>query len=148
MINRSKKSIILVGYAMQYNGNEEIFESLKTAAIERNVKIKIIFDKATTPKKWGTWTNSPKRIILKSWGSAKPLPIIYSYDHPHSSLHAKFMIVDDIDIFVTSANMTGRVMKQNLEIGIRHHGQTARDLVEVINLLIHNDIIQKIQDEA
>ncbi len=144
MINNATKSIILVGYAMIDKKNEELFESLKNAAKERNVKIKIIFDKATKPKKWGKWTKSPKKIISQMWGDLEYFPEIYTYDATKSSLHAKLLIIDDEEIFVTSANLTDRAMTRNLEMGIRHKGKIAKDATEIFSLLIKKQILTEI----
>lgn len=123
----------------------EIFNALKNAAKERDVSIKIIFDKATKAKKSGKWTKSPKNIIAKIWGDIEYYPEIYSYDADDSSLHAKFLIIDDKEILVTSANMTGRAMTQNLEMGIRHQGTIAKDVAELVELLIQRGIISEIK---
>lgn len=144
MISNAKNTIIFVGYAMRNSENEEIFKALKNAAKERDVKIKIIFDKATKSKKLGTWTQSPEKIIRKIWEGIERFPEIYSYDDNRSSLHAKFLLIDDIEIFVTSANMTDRAMTRNLEIGIRHKGNIAKDVSELIDLLIRKKIVTKI----
>lgn len=144
MINDATSSIIFVGYAMIDDENEEIFEALKIAAKKRSVKIKIIFDKATKPKKWGKWTKSPQKIIEKVWGSIEHFPEIYTYDDTESSLHAKFLIVDEQEIFVTSANMTARAMNRNLEMGIRHRGKIAKDASEIVQLLIKKKIITEV----
>ena len=145
MINDATSSIIFVGYAMIDEENKEIFEALKKAAKEREVKIKIIFDKATKPKKWGKWTKSPKNIIAKVWGDIEFFPEIYTYDDTDSSLHAKFLVVDEQEIFVTSANMTDRAMTRNLEMGIKHRGKIAKDASEIVELLIKKKIIIRVK---
>ncbi len=145
MINDANDSIFFVGYAMTDEENQEIFEALKKAAKERHVKIKIIFDKATKAKKWGKWTKSPKKIIAKMWGDIEHFPEIYSYDNVNSSLHAKFLVIDEEEILVTSANMTDRAMTRNLEMGIRHKGKVAKDAADLIELLIKKKIISEIK---
>ncbi|MCH7646992.1 MAG: hypothetical protein IIA83_00075 [Thaumarchaeota archaeon] len=145
MIEDSKDSIIFVGYAMTDKENKEIFDAFKKAAKERDVDIKIIFDKATKAKKWGKWTKSPKNIIAKLWGDIDHYPEIYSYDDKNSSLHAKFLIIDEKEILVTSANMTDRAMTRNLEMGIRHRGKIAKDAADLIELLIKKKIISEIK---
>lgn len=51
MIENAQKSIIFVGYAMIDDENIEILDALKNAVKQRNVSIKIIFDKTTKAKK-------------------------------------------------------------------------------------------------
>lgn len=145
MIEDSNDTIIFVGYAMTDQENIEIFDAFKKAAKERDVKIKIIFDKATRAKKWGKWTKSPKNIIAKMWGDLKNYPEIYSYDDKDSSLHAKFLIIDEKEILVTSANMTDRAMTRNLEMGIKHEGEIAKDAADLVELLIQKKIFVEIK---
>ena len=141
MIKNATKSIILVGYVMIDKKNEELFESLKNAAKERNVKIKIIFDKATKPRKW---TKSLQKIISQIWGDIEHFPKIYTYDTTQSSLHAKLLIIDNEEIFVTSANLTNRAMTRNLEIGIRHKDEIAQNATDILGLLIKKHIFTEL----
>ena len=125
--------------------NKAIFEALRKAAKERGVRIKIIFDRADKDKKWGKWTKSPKKIIEKVWDNIEYFPEIYSYHDKRSSLHAKFLVVDNREIFVTSANMTERAMNRNLEMGIVHRGEIAESASEMIDLLIRKKFINMIK---
>lgn len=147
IINGAKEngSIIFVGYAMTDDENEEIWTALKDAARKRNVSIKIIFDKADKAKRLGKWTKSPKNIIAKTWGDIDHFPKVFSYDGENSSLHAKFLVVDEEEIFVTSANMTNRAMSRNLEMGMVHKGKIAADAVELVELLIERKILKEVK---
>jgi phosphatidylserine/phosphatidylglycerophosphate/cardiolipin synthase-like enzyme len=149
MINNAKEngSIIFVGYAMTDDENEEIWTVLKDAARKRNVSIKIIFDKASKAKRLGKWTKSPKNIIAETWGDIDHFPKVYTYDGKNSSLHAKFLVVDEEEIFVTSANMTGRAMTRNLEMGMVHRGNIASDAAELVSLLIEKKILKVVKYE-
>lgn len=144
MIKNANDTIVFVGYAMTDKENEQIFDAFKEVAKQKGVKIKIIFDKATKAKKWGKWTKSPKKIISNAWGDIRNFPQIYSYEGEKSSLHAKFLIIDEKEILITSANMTDRAMTRNLEMGIRHKGKVAKDAVELVNLLIDKKIISRV----
>jgi len=145
MINNSRYSITFVGYAMDEK-NLTIFDAIKKAAKERSVHVKIIFDTANKERIMGKVTKSPKNIIEKIWGDIVHFPEIYTYEDKkgRSSLHAKFLVIDSEEIFVTSANMTGRAMNRNLEMGIRHKGSIAKDAEELLDLLIEQKILVKI----
>jgi phosphatidylserine/phosphatidylglycerophosphate/cardiolipin synthase-like enzyme len=48
-----------------------------------------------------------------------------------SSLHAKCVVVDEIDVFVSSANFTEAGQERNIEVGLRlDNAWLARKLVE------------------
>ena len=149
MIKNSKEngSIIFVGYAMTEDENEDIWNALKDAARKRNVSIKIIFDKAAKAKRLGKWTKSPKKIIAETWGDIDHFPKVYTYEGKNSSLHAKFLVVDRKEIFVTSANMTGRAMTRNLEMGMVHKGKIASDAADLVSLLIEKKILKEVKYE-
>jgi phosphatidylserine/phosphatidylglycerophosphate/cardiolipin synthase-like enzyme len=46
------------------------------------------------------------------------------------------LIIDSKEILITSANMTGRGMQRNLEMGIYHKGQPAKEAENLIKELI------------
>ena len=95
------------------------------------ILIKFIFD----------GTSDARRIIRKNWGEEKPYPKIFTYKGEErvgyqSWLHAKVLIIDSKEILITSANMTGRGMQRNLEMGIYHKGQPAKEAENLIKELI------------
>lgn len=60
-------------------------------------------------------------------------------------VHVKFLIIDNNEILVTSANMTDRAMTRNLEMRIRHQGIIAKDAAELVELLIQKGSILEIE---
>ena len=136
MINNSKHSVTFVGYVIQEN-TQEIFDALSNAT-KRGVKIRLLFEEAEKYVK----------SIRRMWKDNVSFPEVYSY-HPkakRSSLHAKVLIIDSNDILITSANLTGRGIdtNRNVEMGIRHVGKTAHDAEELIETLIKNNYLVKI----
>ena len=79
-----------------------------------------------------------KKIIQSNWDDEKPFPEIFTYKDKKSSLHAKVLIIDSKEILITSANMTGRAMQRNIEMGIYHKGQPAKEAENLIQELIHD----------
>jgi len=134
MIDSSKKSITFVGYYIMPD-TTEIFAALINAA-NRGVKIRLLFDKA---KKF-------LRIIKKIWGEQAPFPLIYTYKpkKEKSSLHAKVLVIDSEQLLITSANLTGRAITRNVEIGIKHIGDPAKDAEELVDSLIENKFLEEI----
>lgn len=74
-------------------------------------------------------TSGPLRDV---WTFGLPKPDVY-YDPrtatpgpPWASLHAKCVIVDDENAFITSANFTDRGQSRNIEVGGTHRGRAFR----------------------
>lgn len=135
MIDSAKKSIIIVGYTIERD-TKEIFAALEHAS-QKGVAIKLLFD------------NAEKFVPLveKMWENKGTLPQLYSYKPKkmkHSSLHAKVMIIDGKELLITSANLTGRGISRNVEIGIRHKGNSAKNAEKLVRTLIQNEFLVKI----
>lgn len=135
MIDSARKSIIIVGYTIERD-TKEIFAALEHAS-QKGVSIKLLFD------------NAEKFVSLveKMWENKGTLPYLYSYkpkNAKNSSLHAKVMIVDGKELLITSANLTGRGISRNVEIGIRHRGNSAKNAEKLVHTLIQNGYLVKI----
>ena len=116
MINEAKSKIIIVGYVI-FNGIEPIFDALSNAA-DNGVEIEFYFDKA----------EKHKASIFSKWKSIiKPKIYAYKPKGKKSSLHAKVLIIDDSQMLVTSANLTGNAIESNIEMGILHKGEIVKD---------------------
>ena len=142
---KAEKSITIVGYVMTNDKHvKEIFEIIKSNSNIKKLDIKFIFDTAEESKEWGTKTPSVKKIIQSNWGDEKPFPKIFTYKDKKSSLHAIVLIIDSKEILITSANMTGRGMQRNLEMGIYHKGQPAKEAENLIEELIHDGYFTRV----
>jgi HKD family nuclease len=135
MINSSKKSITFVGYYIMPD-TEEIFDALIDAA-NRGIQIRLLFDKARKFIK----------TIKKIWQNRAPFPLVYTYKSKEekSSLHAKVLIIDSEQLLITSANLTGRAITRNVEIGIKHIGKSAKDAEELVDSLVENKFLEVIE---
>ena len=145
LISSAKKSITIIGYVMDY-GVKDVLTSLKEVAEKRTLKIKIVIDRADKPPEGRRKMRSPQKIIERAWPSTLKMPEIYKYAK-HSSetvLHAKMIVIDSEKILVTSANLTGRAIHGNLEIGILHKGNTAKKAENLISDLIANKILVQV----
>jgi phosphatidylserine/phosphatidylglycerophosphate/cardiolipin synthase-like enzyme len=135
MINSAKKSITIVGYTIEKD-TKEIFTALENAA-NHGISVKLLFDNA---EKFA-------ELVESMWDNKGTLPQMYSYkpnDLKKSSLHAKIMIIDDRELLITSANLTGRGITRNVEIGIRHKGNSAKEAEKLVRTLIENGYLVKI----
>ena len=142
---KAKKSITIVGYIMT-DGDRitEIFEMIKKNPQVKKLDIKFIFNTAEAPQKLGKKYPSVKEIIRSNWEKDIPFPQIYSYKEKDGSLHAKSVIIDSNEILITSANMSERAMERNIEIGILHSGESAREAEKLISKLIQEDMFEQV----
>ena len=77
-----------------------------------------------------------ERFVAHQWPKDRPLPEIF-YD-PRSlampadkrvSLHAKCVVVDRREVFVSSANFTEAAHEQNIEVGLLIHSRTLAERI-------------------
>jgi hypothetical protein len=143
MIRSAEKKITIVGYALyKESKNDElkmsdIFKELYEKVESKNVLVELFFDKAET---------NVKNTVKKMWKKEIKLPEIYLYESPpkiHGSLHAKVLLIDDTDILITSANMTGRAINRNIEIGIKTSGNVGTQARELLISLIKAKLFEK-----
>jgi phosphatidylserine/phosphatidylglycerophosphate/cardiolipin synthase-like enzyme len=125
----AQKSVLVVGYAV-YQG-QQVFESLAKrmeAIPELDVKF---FLNIARPE--GDSTSSEilvarfkQRFKDKQWPVGYRLPEVFFdprsvEDHKsvRSSLHAKCIVVDSLQVFVSSANFTEAAQERNIEVGLK-----------------------------
>lgn len=134
MLRQASSRVLIVGYSLFLGGDlaKDLFAELGRLS-SRGVKIEFIVD-----GRYRGWGDGGKeghsvRQIQAAWPDYCPRPTIYSWvndDDESSKLHAKVVLVDDRDLLVTSANLTGAGMETNLELGVRLQGETARNSAE------------------
>ena len=143
LLLKAKTSITIIGYAMTSDKHvKEIFKILQQNVNINKIDIKFVWEQAEKQKIHGKKQPSVKEIIRKNWDKKITFPKIYTYnDGDRSSLHAKVLIIDSKEILITSANLTGRGMKRNLEMGLLHTGKSAKEAEALIQTLIDESII-------
>jgi phosphatidylserine/phosphatidylglycerophosphate/cardiolipin synthase-like enzyme len=128
LIGGSERQVFICSYVLVYL--DELLP-LFVAARNRGVQIRILLDKGAGQTKSGSTTviklcRSIGTGCLRFWESEAG---------SNGSLHAKFLIADDIGL-VTSANMTGRAITQNVEVGcLIEDGDILRRLASFFELL-------------
>ena len=143
MIRSAEKKITIVGYALyKESKNDElkmsdVFKELYEKVESKNVIVELFFDKDET---------NVKNTVKKMWKKEIKLPEIYLYTSPpkiNGSLHAKVLLIDDVDVLITSANMTGRAINRNIEIGIKTSGKIGKEVRELLFSLIRTKLFEK-----
>ncbi|MDB2392561.1 phospholipase D-like domain-containing protein [Acidimicrobiaceae bacterium] len=113
---RDTGEVLLVGYSLTVAKNsamERIIELLVDAS-RRRAKIQVVLHKDDE--------NKNKNELMKHWDKFVSKPQIYTWDppadHPYTKLHAKCLVVDRLQMIVTSANFTFHGLESNIELGL------------------------------
>ena len=128
LFRHATQSVLIAGYAI-YQG-QQVFQSLADRMQELpSLDVKMYLN--LQPDK----SNDPQSLVVrrfadqfksKHWPQERRLPSVYfdprSIDPDPSqraSLHAKCIVVDGKELFVSSANFTERAQHRNIEVGLR-----------------------------
>jgi len=134
MMRHATSKVLIVGYSLFLRGDlaRDLFIELGQLS-SRGVRVTFIVD-----RRYSGWGGDGReghsiRQIQQAWIPNAPRPSIFSWasdENESSKLHAKVLLVDDRDLLVTSANLTGAGMETNLELGVRLQGETARNCAD------------------
>lgn len=129
LFGHAQKSVLVVGYAI-YQG-QQVFESL-ARRMEELPDLSVQFflnisrpDRDSTPSQILV-SRFAQRFRDSQWPSGCRLPEVY-YDprsiaddeRVRSSLHAKCIVIDATQVFVSSANFTEAGQQRNIEVGLK-----------------------------
>lgn len=129
----AKKSVLVVGYAV-YQG-QQVFEALANRMeIVPDLDVKFFLNIARPD---GDSTASEilvarfkQRFKDKQWPVGHRLPEVFfdprsiaDNEPVRSSLHAKCVVVDSSQVFVSSANFTEAGQERNIEVGLKIEGE-------------------------
>lgn len=113
LIDSARQEILLVSFATQ---TEPTIRDALAQAVARGVAVTMLTERPEdNPGYSSARTPFPGLRALRLHWPASERP-------PHTSLHAKIIVVDDRVALVGSANLTSRAMEDNLECGILIHG--------------------------
>lgn len=138
LISQAKQSLMLVSFAVYKV--ERVLDALEQA-ISRKVRIQLFLetdDNKITGAREQMLQMLPSAVQVYTW-SAKER---YRNEFGHyGALHAKLAIADNMNLLVSSANLTEHALSLNIEIGILVEGGL---LPAKINRLLENLLAQKI----
>jgi phosphatidylserine/phosphatidylglycerophosphate/cardiolipin synthase-like enzyme len=128
MFANAQTSVLVAGYAV-YQG-KSVFQALADRMLTvPTLKVRLFLD---IQRGSGDTTLASllvhrfaERFRSTQWPEDRPLPEVY-YDprslelsaHEKSAMHAKCIVVDDRDLFISSANFTEAAQNRNVEVGI------------------------------
>jgi phosphatidylserine/phosphatidylglycerophosphate/cardiolipin synthase-like enzyme len=150
----ARKSVLVVGYAV-YQG-QRVFEAL-VQRMEKIPELDVrLFLNISRPDKDTTASEIlvsryHQRFKDSQWPSGYRLPEVYydprsvADDQPvRSSLHAKCVVVDAEQVFVSSANFTEAGQQRNIEVGLNIRSEwLAKRLIRHFKLLHEHGLAQR-----
>jgi hypothetical protein len=87
-----------------------------------------------------------KANLLNAWNVFVRKPTVLTWrtgpDHPYTKLQAKALVVDRLDLLVTSANLTFHGLESNLELGLRIRGPQAAVVAERFDQLAADGVLE------
>jgi hypothetical protein len=135
--SQAEKTILVAGYAV-YQG-QKVFHALAERMVEcPALKVRMFLDIQRKPSD----TSSPAELVRRfahrfqseEWPTGKPCPEIF-YDpralstdrSKRAALHAKCVVADCRDVFVSSANFTEAAQERNVEVGLLLHSTSVAE---------------------
>ncbi len=109
LIDSAQSTLFLVSFVAYKADN--VIKALR-AAIQRNVKVSFLLEKS---KEQGGSIDSDSKAILSS---RLPGAVFYTWSKATGAVHAKCAVADETMAIITSANLTGKAMEDNMELGI------------------------------
>ena len=136
MLNGAKE-VTVVAYQLR-KGAESIVEKLSSLLAE-GTEVTLVIDDDKKKK---------NRIQIDNMFKQKGLnmPDVYTRTAKSGNyfkIHSKILIVDQRDMLVTSANLTGHAMEINFEVGIRVRGALAKDGWNMVHKLIDEKFFER-----
>lgn len=129
LFRNAQQSVLVAGYSV-YQGNK-VFQALADQMQENpELAVRLFLDIQRRPGNTSAASELVRefahRFRTSQWPSGRPLPQVF-YD-PRSltpepgktaSIHAKCVVIDEFDLFVSSANFTEAAQQRNIEVGLR-----------------------------
>lgn len=144
---RDTGEILLVGYSLtapEGSFMEKVIGLLVDAS-KRKAKIQVVLHQDDGAKN--------KEELLKNWDVFVRKPHVYTWDPPddlpYTKLHAKCLVVDRLQVLVTSANFTLHGLESNIELGLLVRNQPLAAAVhERFDHLINSKVLRPWKDTA
>lgn len=118
MFARAHRSVTIVGFAFYHAST--IFAPLHARALENSLAIDFFIHVDGSGRNDAM---SAENFFKFSWPWRDAIPRLYydsraDTDDESSTMHAKCVVVDDVEVFITSANFTERAQRHNIELGV------------------------------
>jgi hypothetical protein len=139
MLSIAHRSVLVVTYALWAGTDAAEVIDLLARLSSKGVDVTFALD-SRYQQGWNVTQ------LRKHWPTGRRPPTVYTWQHkddPIAKLHAKVLIVDQRDLLITSANLTGHGLKHNLEFGVRVLGRPAEEASSHLEKLFRNSVFIK-----
>jgi hypothetical protein len=154
LFREARSSVLVSGYAVHQG--RRVFQALAERMKEApELEVRMFLD----IQRGNGDTSAPEELVRRflsrfrttEWPMGAPIPQIY-YDlrslsldrNVRAALHAKCVVVDEAELFVSSANFTEAAQQKNIEVGLLLHStQIAGRLTEFFNNLAQSGFFLK-----
>ena len=147
LFRNASASVLVAGYAVHQG--QKVFQALAERMRRKpDLSVRMFLDIQRSNGDTSTPNELVRRFLHRfrsaEWPTGAPLPRIY-YDprslaparQDRAALHAKCVVVDGKDVFVSSANFTEAAQERNVEIGVLvHSGSLAVRITRFFDSLI------------
>ena len=137
---RAGGEILLVGYSLTAADGSAMMEIIELLgeASRNQAQISVVLHKDEEAKN--------RANLLAVWNVFAVKPTIYTWEPkaagPYSKMHAKVLVVDRVDVLVTSANFTYHGLHQNIEVGLRVRGPQAAAIAQRFDHLVAERVLK------
>jgi phosphatidylserine/phosphatidylglycerophosphate/cardiolipin synthase-like enzyme len=131
LFRQAEETILIAGYAV-YQG-QKVFHALAQRMVERpTLRARMFLDIQRKPGDTSSSAELVRRFAHRfqsdEWPTGSPTPEVFydpralSIDRvKRAALHAKCVVADGQEVFVSSANFTEAAQERNIEIGLLLH---------------------------
>ena len=130
LFRRAEQTVLVAGYAV-YQG-QRVFQALADRMVQYpELRVRMYLDIQRKPGDTSAAAELVRafchRFRTTQWPVERPLPEVFyagrslSMDDKSAALHAKCVVIDSQDIFISSANFTEAAQERNIEVGIVFH---------------------------
>lgn len=145
MLRGARRSALVMTYALWVSGGDSASVIARLADLSKaGVSVTFVLD--------GQYQEGRNiRELRAQWPRGYPLPPVYTWADPDdmtAKLHAKVLVIDEGDLLITSANLTGHGLRGNLEFGVRIRGRPAEEAERHIRTLIRSGFFMRVPVDA
>ena len=143
---RSGGEALVVGYSFTAADESPMGEvvTLLTDASRDGAQVTFVLHRDEEEKNLGQ--------LLDAWDVFVVKPKVYTWnpgpDAPYTKLHAKALVIDRLQVLVTSANLTFHGLKKNIELGLRLRGPQAQAIALRFDHLIAEGVLRPWRRES
>ena len=155
LFQNAATSVAVIGYAVHQG--QRVFQALADRMVDSpSLQVRMYLDIHRDPGDTSAASELVQRFADRfrnvQWPTGRPLPQVFS--HPKSleleqrerhALHAKCIVVDACQVFVSSANFTEAAQERNIEVGVLLRSTVLADrLLQFINALVETGQLKRV----